>query len=253
MTFSPKPLDGQAVLVTRPRTTAETPLVDRLHNLGADVIVHPVIDIRPPESWENVDKAIQRLHEFGTLVLLSSAGVQHFFGRYRTEAGPNWFGGCKVAAIGESTAARIREYGEDVHFIPDQANSESMAERLSQPDVPGPILLMRANRGSDVIAKQLTHEAKAFEEVTVYESHDVETADQKTLEFLNDGKIDWVTITSSAIARSTVSLFGESLKYTKLASISRITSDAIRKTGYEPSVEAVEANFEGLVNAIVNG
>ena len=63
-------------------------------------------------------------------------------------------------------------------------------------------------------------------------------------------QIDWITVTSSAIARSLVDLFGSALHDVHLASISPITSAALRERGYEPAVEASVYTMEGLVTAI---
>ncbi len=252
MMDSEKRLRDQVVLVTRPRVTAETPLVDRLHAAGASVILHPVINISQPENWDSVDDVLTRLSEFGTVAFLSSPGVQYFFGRFREVAGQDGLDACKIASLGRATAEKIRSYGETVDFIPEVSDSDSMAERLSRPDVPEPILLLRANRGSDAIANSLRERNKKFEEVSVYESHDIERVHPQTLELMQGGRIDWVTITSSAIARSTVSLFGPALRNTKLASISPTTSQALRQAGFEADVEATEHNFDGIVKAISN-
>lgn len=253
MTLIPeKPLAGQTVLVTRPRSLGATPLLDRLNEAGANVILHPVIQIQPPKDWEPLDREIARLSDFGTVVFLSGTGAEYFFARFREKAGPEGLAKCKIAAIGESTAARIQEYGEDVDFVPPHSNSQSMATELIEQNAPGPYLLLRANRGSDVLAKELTQAGKEFVEVTVYESHDVGEVNSDTRELLELEKVDWVTITSSAIARSTATLFGESLKKTKLASISPISSEALTEAGLAANVEATEYNFDGLVRAMAS-
>jgi uroporphyrinogen III methyltransferase/synthase len=75
--------------------------------------------------------------------------------------------------------------------------------------------------------------------------------DEQILALLAAGKIDWTTVTSSAIARSLVRLLGENLRRTKLASISPITSATLRELGDEPAAEAREYTMDGLIAAIV--
>jgi len=65
-----------------------------------------------------------------------------------------------------------------------------------------------------------------------------------------DFNIDWVTVTSSAIARSLYTMLGDDLAQTQLASISPITSDTLRELGCQPAAEAAEYGMEGLVAAI---
>ena len=84
-----------------------------------------------------------------------------------------------------------------------------------------------------------------------YLSRDVTQPDPGVAELLSSGQIDWITVTSSAIARSLAKLFGEKLRQSKLASISPVTSAALRELGYEVSAEAVEYTMPGLVDAIL--
>ena len=88
------------------------------------------------------------------------------------------------------------------------------------------------------------------EQVVVYSSRDVEAADPLVAAAFSSGRIDWVTVTSSAIARAIVALFGEQLRGTRLASISPVTAQILRELGYPPAAEATEYTMAGLVHAI---
>jgi len=79
----------------------------------------------------------------------------------------------------------------------------------------------------------------------------VATAEPEILSQLAAGKIDWVTVTSSAIARSVVRLLGEGLRRTRLVSISPITSGALAELGHEVSAEAKPYTMAGLVAALL--
>ncbi|MGW8256280.1 MAG: uroporphyrinogen-III synthase, partial [Thermoguttaceae bacterium] len=68
---------------------------------------------------------------------------------------------------------------------------------------------------------------------------------------LATGQIDWITVTSSSIACALVKLFGDILCRNKLASISPVTSAALRKLGFEPAVEAAEYTLSGLIKSIL--
>jgi uroporphyrinogen III methyltransferase / synthase len=84
----------------------------------------------------------------------------------------------------------------------------------------------------------------------VYASTDVVEADPQAAALLRAGKIDWITVTSSAIARSLARLFGADLRRARLASISPLTSSVLRELGHEPAAEAVESTLAGLTAAI---
>lgn len=90
-----------------------------------------------------------------------------------------------------------------------------------------------------------------IEQIVVYNSVDVERPEAESAQKLADGEIDWITVTSSALARSLVRMFGDALRRSKLASISPITSGALRELGYGPAAEASEYTLSGLTAAIV--
>ena len=75
-------------------------------------------------------------------------------------------------------------------------------------------------------------------------------ADPEVAEAMSQGRIDWVTVTSSAIARSLVALFGDELRACRLASISPITSQTLRELGRDVAVEAEEYTTAGVVKSI---
>jgi uroporphyrinogen III methyltransferase/synthase len=88
------------------------------------------------------------------------------------------------------------------------------------------------------------------EQVVVYESVDVARADGSIVTAMAGGKIDWTTVTSSAIARSLVRLFGESLRKTKLVAISPLTAETLGELGFSPAVTADDYNAAGIAEAI---
>ncbi len=65
------------------------------------------------------------------------------------------------------------------------------------------------------------------------------------------GRIDWITVTSSAIARSLAKMFCEDLRRTKIASISPVTTATLTELGYQPAVEARQYTMQGVVDAIL--
>ena len=112
-------------------------------------------------------------------------------------------------------------------------------------------MLIRASRGREVLAEQLTAAGGKVDQVVAYQSTNVTQADEEVDALLAAGEIGWTTVTSSAIARSLVGLFGEDLRRTKLASISPLTSGVLRELGHEPATEAKEYTTEGIVAAIL--
>ena len=249
--FEQRPLFGQRVLVTRPENQAAS-LVRQLTELGADVLVQPAIRIAPPEDVALVDHTLSRLDEFEWLVFSSANGVRALLDRLLSgEQDLRALGDVKLAAIGPGTCHQLNEYRLKSDLVPAEFRAESLAEALA-PHVRGRrCLLVRASRGREVLAEQLRAAGATVEQVVAYASSDVQIADPEIVSALASGAIDWVTVTSSAIARSLVSMFGDSLRAARLASISPITSATLQEAGFTPSAEAAEYTMAGVVEAIV--
>jgi uroporphyrinogen III methyltransferase / synthase len=247
---SERPLSGLRVMVTRPDDPHD-PLADQLRQLGAEVLVQPAIQITPPADWRPLDLALARLDQFDWLVFSSANGVRYLLERLIQTDDLGRLKKVKLAAIGSGTADELTRYGLHADLVPEQFRAEALAEALAREAAGRRFLLARASRGREVLAEQLTAAGAVVEQVVVYTSADVEQADPDVAALLSAGRIDWVTVSSSAIARSLVRLFGADLRRAKLASISPITSGTLRELGHEPAVEATEYTMPGLAAAIV--
>ena len=68
---------------------------------------------------------------------------------------------------------------------------------------------------------------------------------------LAEGQVDWIAVTSSAIARSLHTLFGDQLSQCRLISISPITTETLTQLGHAVALEATEHTMPGLVQKLV--
>lgn len=249
--FTRRPLVGRRVLVTRPADQGPA-LRDALQQLGAAVDVQPAIEIRPPEDWSAVDAELARLETYHWLVFSSVNGVRYFFDRLLSVGRDHRaLGTVKLAAVGPATAEALLSRGLRVDVQPAEYRAEALAESLGPQARGKRFLLARASRGREVLAEQLRAAGGDVRQVVVYQSRDVPAPDPDIAAALSAGQYDWVTVTSSAIARSLAALFGPSLRRSRLASISPITSATLREVGYEPAVEADVYTMEGVVEAVL--
>jgi uroporphyrinogen III methyltransferase/synthase len=115
------------------------------------------------------------------------------------------------------------------------------------------VLLVRGNRGRTLLPDELDRLGANVDQVSAYQSVDVAHPSPEIASFMQCGRIDWVTVTSSAIGRSLVRMFGDDLRRTKLASISPITSQTLMECGFPPTVEAAEATLTALVEIVASG
>jgi uroporphyrinogen III methyltransferase/synthase len=249
--FSSRPLFGKTVLVTRPEHQADE-LAIRLRGLGADVLCQPAIEISPPADWSAVDAAIRELDQFDWLVFSSSNGV-HFFMQRMIALGHDArrLGGIRLAAIGPATVEALAEFHLVADVQPQTYRAEALAEALA-PQVDGKrVLLLRASRGREVLAEMLSATGAKIDQVVVYESRDVPSPNPEIAEAMSADQIDYVTVTSSAIARSLAAMFGDSLSKTRLAAISPLTAEVLAELGHPATVIASEYMGDGLIQALL--
>ncbi|MGE0756299.1 MAG: uroporphyrinogen-III C-methyltransferase [Pirellulaceae bacterium] len=250
--FERRPLFGRRILVTRPDQPGDR-LTALLAGLGADLLCQPAIEIAPPADWRPVDAALSRLAVFHWLVFSSANGVRYLLDRLLTgNRDLRQMGTLKLAAIGTGTAESLRDYRLRADVIPTEFRAESLATSLAGHAAGQRFLLARASRGREVLAEQLTAAGGLVEQVVVYESRDVVAPFPQVARALAVGDVQWVTVTSSAIARSLHRMFGATLSRVRLASISPITSEVLRELGYAPAVEATTYSMDGLAAAIVD-
>lgn len=249
--FTGRPLLGKRVLVLRPAGQNQR-LAQPLAELGADVRLQPAIEIAPPDDTRPLDALIDRLGEYDWLVFSSISGVQFFAERLWSRGyDARRLAGARLACVGPGTADELARYHLRADLVPTEHRAEGLAAELAAHVAGRRVALVRASRGRPILAQQLQAAGALVESVVAYESRDVTRADPRAAADLAGGRIDWVVVSSSAIARSAVSLFGESLRRARLLSISPITSDVLRELGFEPSAEASPHSLEGLVATLV--
>ncbi|WP_153555972.1 uroporphyrinogen-III C-methyltransferase [Roseimaritima sediminicola] len=248
--FDLRPLFGQRVLVCRPQQQAEE-LAEPLRSRGAEVLLQPAIEIAPPADWAPLDEAIGQLTSGETLVFASRNGVEYFFDRLTTLGkDARRLAGVRVAAVGSRTAEALGRRGVRADVVPERFDAEGLAEVLAGRAAGRRFWLIRASRGRDTLDTLLADAGGEVRRVVAYQNRDVAEADPQLAARLTAGEVDWIAVTSSAIADSLVRLFGDSLRNAKLASISPTTTATLARHGLEASVEAQPYTMQALVDAI---
>jgi uroporphyrinogen III methyltransferase/synthase len=250
------PLFGKRVLVTRPRPQAAR-LVRRLEELGADTLTLPAVEIREPVDWSPVDEALAQLAEYRWVVFTSVHGVQSFFGRLLDKGRDlRALRSTQLAVIGPITADALRSFHLQPDLMPTEYCSESLAAALKGRAAGQRILLARADRGRDFLREELARWARV-DQVSVYSQVDAVAGESEALARLRSGNIDYITLTSSNIARSLVrALDTTSMDQIKsgsvqLVTISPVTSGTVRELGLPVAAEATTYTTDGLVDALL--
>ena len=255
--FEQRPLFGQSLGLTRPEGQLQ-PLLERVSDWGGEAVILPTIAICPPDDWSAVDAALQSLQQWDWLVFTSANGVRHFLDRLWGQGG-DWrrLGHLRIAAIGPGTAQVLAEYHLRADLVPEEYRSEALAAALL-PRVQGQrVLWARASRGRDVLPTELRAAGVPLTELVVYQHEDIPAYPPEILQRLEQGHLDWVCLSSPAIARQFAAQVTPGMRHhigqrVKLASISPVTSEALRELELPISAEAKTYTWDGLLQAIVD-
>ncbi|MHB1556537.1 MAG: uroporphyrinogen-III C-methyltransferase [Isosphaeraceae bacterium] len=253
--FERLPMFGRRIVVTRPEAELARS-ASSLEAMGAEVIAAPTVVVRPIPDPGPLDDAIGRLDSFDWLVFTSPNGVRFFVDRLE-HLGRDLraLGRLRLAAIGTTTAEALAAYHLRADLVPDSFRSEALAAALADRAAGTRILLARADRGRTVLRDELEHLADVSQ-VPVYQNADADTLPDGLDDRIASGSVDWITLTSSAIARRLHALLSEPArqavgKRVRLASLSPVTSETARALGWEVAVEAREFTWHGLVRSLV--
>jgi uroporphyrinogen III methyltransferase/synthase len=254
--FERRPLFGQTIVITRTRHQASE-LREKLAELGANVLEAPTIEIHPPDDWEPIDYAIRSIDEFDWLILTSVNGVTGL--RERLDAlglDARHLAGVKIAAIGDATAAALLDIGLRADLVPTQFVAESLAADLIARESMQHkrVLMLRADIARPALREKLEEAGATVEDLSIYVTKPAASLPAEVVEAITEGKVDWVTFTSSSTARNFIDLLGshrDALGKLKLASIGPITTQTLRELSLTRTGEAKTFNIDGLVQAIV--
>jgi len=250
------PLAGLRVLVTRATHQAGA-LSDLLRRAGAAPVELPVIAFQPPSNLERLDACLTQLIGYNWIVFTSANGVDAAVTRLNQlglESGE--LARAKLAAIGAATAARLREHGLPVAFVPAEFVAEAVLAGLVERGVAGErVLLLRAEQARSTLPDGLREAGAEVDVVAVYRTEQPKPDERlnAVLQQLVDGEIDIVTLTSSSTARNLVKLLDgrvDFLNQTRIACIGPITAGTATELGLRVDVVADEYSIPGLVAAL---
>ncbi len=242
-----RPLAGMRILLTRPEHQAQA-TVATFTRLGALVENQPLIEIGQSPNPEAFQQALTNLTDYAWVVFNSSNGVRALFAALKTMGRDvRALGSCRVACIGPSTANCLADYGIKADLVPQEYSSEGLANELENNCYGQKILLVRADRGRDILAKQLAKIATVHP-VKAYSHQDLPSLPKKRIDELEKGKWDWVVLGSSTIAHQWAHLTKDLLQKSlpSVATISPVTASAAIQCGLKPMAIAKEFTFQGI-------
>ncbi len=250
--FESKPLFGKRVVVTRAREQASK-LVDLFVDSGANVLQFPTIEVVPPDSYESLDRVIDRKYDL--LVFTSVNGVRSYFDRLLEKGNDaRALSEARVAAVGENTAAELRGRGIIADLVPEKFISTALLPLLAEDQRGVRTAVIRAAKGSDELIEELRRRGGEVDLGLAYRTRAADENIEELRSLLDS--IDVVTFTSGSTVDN---FFGKLrpeertrvLNRAMIASIGPVTTDAIQRYGRGPDIEAEKATIEALHDAVV--
>jgi uroporphyrinogen III methyltransferase/synthase len=252
--FEKRPLFGKRIVVTRSREQASE-LVRQLTDLGADVLEIPTIRITTPKDLKPLREAVTAMGTYDWVMFTSPNGVDAFFREFfRQHQDLREIGPVKIAAVGQGTAAKIREYRLDVDFIPKEFTSEALLREFKKEvDCENlKFLLPRADLADATLARGLEDLGGIVDDLDAYAT--VPETDDRTghrARLLNEGA-DLVTFTSSSTVANFCDLLDVPALVAKFPSLRFVsigpqTTKAAQERKLPIAAEATEHTIPGLI------
>lgn len=258
-----QPLAGRTVVITRAQNQAEE-FVTELEQYGAKVILCPTIEIRELENYERLDEAIEHLYGYDWLIFTSVNGVEHFFNRLKArERQASDLDELKVCAIGEATAARLRDLHVHVDVIPEEFKAEGVFAALER-FVGGTealkglnVLIPRASVARDYLPKALEEAGARVDVVPAYRTTVPEHLDRGRVAAMLSGSGDCIAFTSSSTVRNLGQLFdtqdlSEALTGVVIACIGDVTARTATGYGLQVEIQPQQFTIPALARAIAD-
>ncbi len=256
--FDRLPLAGKRVIVTRSREQASA-LIRALQSLRARTLELPALAFSRPDSWDTVDGALARLHDYDWVFFTSGNGVDFIFDRMR-EIGfdARRFSKAKVAAIGPATALKLADRSIIADFQPAKFTTDALFEEFARMhEYAGRrILLLRADIAEKALRERLLSGGALVDDVAAYKTIPAAVDMERLRAFIgNEGQF-CATFASSSTVRNFIDVIrnnhGEGVEARMLSfSIGPKTSETLRSYGIEPAGEASEHTIPGLVGTLV--
>ncbi|MDO5717567.1 MAG: uroporphyrinogen-III C-methyltransferase [Tissierellia bacterium] len=249
------PLSNKRIVVTRSKTQSKK-LVESLRALGAYIINIPTIKTMPLSD----NTLIEDLNRYkdGIIAFSSANGVKYFMEIIFKESDIRIISNYKIAAIGQSTANELANYGIKADIIPEISTSEGFSKAILENTERNENLLIIRPEKSRGIIKKICDDKLNCKELIIYKT-EAEDIDLNSFNLLMKG-FDFITFTSS----STVKSFMENLCKSKLSenekndllnqiriksvSIGPITTSTLLKYNIIPIIESSEISIESMVD-----
>ena len=268
-----RPLAGRKILLTRPKELISE-MAGRLRRMGAEVLEMPAIETVPIQPNPALEDCFQKDPKGAAysqktagrtdwMVFTSPTGVRIFMDWFLPDHDIRDLAGIRIAAIGEGSAKKLRQYGIRCDFVPTVYDGETLGRELAQEirqereahnDIPAAVrvLIPRAAIGSRELVEEL-EKAGDIEilDIPTYTTEYVTKSIVDAREQIENGEIHYAVFTSASTVRGFSAVMeGADLSRIKAVCIGRQTRAAAQSQGMETRM-AEEATLDALLDAVM--
>jgi uroporphyrinogen-III synthase len=255
---APLPLTGRRVAVTRAREQSPE-LAAKLTALGAEVIELPLIAVTKDIDLHALHDVLSELGSYDWIVFTSANGVRFFFEEFlRVYDDIRSLGLLRFAAVGDTTAAAIREKHLKIECQPTVATGAALADDLIATGSldSAKVLVISGNMNREDLVEKLEEARAIVDRLQVYKTEKTDlAADPAAADFRARGA-DAILFASSSAVQSFVDQ-AAALKLAKDAkrplagSIGPQTSETMKQVGMPIDFTAKTPSLGAFVEALV--
>jgi len=257
--YEHRPLFSRRVMVTRTREQASE-LVYLLENQGAECTEFATISLTPPDSWEEMDQALDQIETFDWLLFTSINAIDYFFQRlFEKDMDSRDLKGLKIAVVGTTTGEILKKYGLKADLLPEVFTGKGLADSLlAQGHGKCRFLLPRAKKAAETLPKALTEAGGTVVIAPAYQNVRPQGRKKELQQELKENRPNVVTFTSSSTFTNFLYMLDtkdneelhQVLEGIKIAAIGPITAKTIEENGLKvdimPSTYTIPAMAEAI-------
>ena len=199
-------LSGVTVLVTRGVHQA-SPLSQQLLELGASVFEFPVIALVRPDSFAELEEALQQIQNYDWIIFASVNAVDFFFEHYRQCQKDSAvlqleLSTIRFATVGPATADALERQGYQSSFTPQSFVADALVDEFESTFVLSgtKFLWPRTTAGRQTIKERFSKAGALVDVVAVYQTvmpEDALSRSKDLLELMETKSVDFVALASS--------------------------------------------------------
>lgn len=243
-------------------TDAQGDLAVALHDKGARIVTWPELHIRPLESFEPLDEAIENLFGYDWIILKNVLAAEFFLRRFRElNRNVETLDDLRVCAVSDATAERLQESHVHVDLQLDRFANErvfaAIATYLRGNDfIAGlNILVPCANVTRKVFEEQLASQGARVDVVAAYRTTDETQRLGQVKGLLVGGGIDWVYFGQPSSIEEVAQVFDTYdlpglLTGASVASLDQETKSVATQFGLASAVDLHDPSVDALANLI---